>query len=703
MAISYRCPDCEFEGKAADDARGKEISCKGCGNAFTLPDGAAKNGAAAAKPTPAAGQIEAKCPNCMTKGKLPAAAHGKKVKCPRCAQMFTVGGEAPAPAPSGGPGAKLSDIGQPPEDQTEVVSEEVGLAPVDDDTTQAVVEVADVAILVEATCPGCQYTGNVPEKFQGKKVKCPKCAQMFLVGGATAPKGGATSGSKDGQWWNGQEGAAPGKPRPAPATVKRPATPAAAAPAPAAGDNPFAFDYDAPPAPKSTPKAKAEAPRPEPAARAADDDDEPSGKADSSRTTMIALLVVFAVVVGGGLLFAGAALVLSPEEGPHAKHAPSTEDLPHRQPNYVVGTSKGKTPETQPKTPVVEPPPMPKTDPPPMPKVDPEPQPQPKVDPEPIPDDKGPLRDDGGSGAVKFDNIHVNMTSIWVDHVKSPQGQTKNRYLLIQLAISNTDANAPLEYHSWGTAAAVPGKSAPARLSDSKGKSYRRPTPAELVIKPGGLIEQEMIPPGKNVIDTLIFEPPTGDAGSFRLDLPAVNLGKTGTLRLNLPGYLIVGGAPPPKGMDKAPPPPPDQPNKEQAAKLDAQRAKLKSRNRAERENAIRALGDMGPAATPALGDLIGILSRDPDEVVRAAAAEAIGKFGPAAKPAIGALIGALSQDYFRLKANAAEALGNIGPEAKDAIPHLKKLMASKEEEVPLKAAQALSKIDSKGPPPRKP
>jgi hypothetical protein len=414
------------------------------------------------------------------------------------------------------------------------------------------------------------------------------------------------------------------------------------------------------------------------------------------------------VVVGGGLLFAVAMLVLTPSEMQQAKSAPATEDLPHRLPHYVVAPPKGKTTDQQPKTktPTIDPEPKPKVDPEPMPKNDPEPkpkidpEPKPKVDPEPVPDDKGPLRDDGGSGAVKFDNIHVNMTSIWVDHVKSPQGQSKNRYLLVQLVIENKDADKPLEYHSWSTAAAVAGKSGPGRMSDGKGKTYKRPTPAELVIKPGGQIEREIVAPGKSVVDVLIFEPPVGDVESFRLELPAVNVGKTGTLRLNMPGYLIVGAGPP-KDKDKNPSP--DQPNKEQAAKLDAQRAKLKSRNRAERENALKAIGDMGKAAAPALGELINILSRDPDEVVRAAAAEAIGKLGPAAKGAVGALIQALSSDYFRLKANAAEALGNIGPDAKDAIPHLKKLMASKDEEVPLKAAQALSKIDSKGPPPRKP
>jgi ribosomal protein S27E len=708
MAITYRCPDCEFQGKAADDAKGKEISCKGCGHTFTLPDSGAavKNGAAGGAKQQAgqAALVEAKCPNCMTKGKVPAAAQGKKVKCPKCSEMFAVGGE-PLP-PSGGPGAKLSDIGPPPEEETPGVPDDIGLTPMGDAADEVVAEVADVAILVETVCPGCKHKGNVPEKFLGKKVKCPRCSQMFTVtDAAAAPKSGATAGSKDGQWWSGQPGDAPGKAKAPPATVK-PAGGSSTGVKPAAvsaatGDNPFAFDMDAAPPPKPAGKPKAEVPRTEPAARAADE--EPAvARRDSSRTIMIAVLAIFGVVVGGGLLFAVAMLVLTPSETQQAKNVPATEDLPHRLPHYVVAPSKGKATDNQSKakTPTIEPPP-PKADPEPMPKIDPEPkpkvdpEPKPKVDPEPIPNDKGPLRDDGGSGAVKFDNIHVNMTSIWVDHVKSPQGQSKNRYLLVQLVIENKDADKPLEYHSWSTSAAVAGKSGPGRMSDGKGKSYKRPTPAELVVKPGGQIEREMIAPGKSVVDVLIFEPPVGDVETFRLDLPAVNVGKTGTLRLNMPGYLIVGAGPP---KDKNPPP-----DKELTAKLDAHRVKLKSKNRAERENAIKAIGDMGKAAAPALGDLTNVLTKDPDEVVRALAAESIGKLGPAAKGAVGALIQALSSDYFRLKANAAEALGNIGPDARDAIPHLKKLMASKDEEVPLKAARALSQIDGKAPPPRKP
>src|SRR5580698_10318836 len=36
---------------------------------------------------------------------------------------------------------------------------------------------------ITAECPKCGFTGNVPDQFKGKKVKCRKCASPFLVGG----------------------------------------------------------------------------------------------------------------------------------------------------------------------------------------------------------------------------------------------------------------------------------------------------------------------------------------------------------------------------------------------------------------------------------------------------------------------------------------------------------------------------------------
>ncbi|MHB1033611.1 MAG: HEAT repeat domain-containing protein [Pirellulales bacterium] len=89
------------------------------------------------------------------------------------------------------------------------------------------------------------------------------------------------------------------------------------------------------------------------------------------------------------------------------------------------------------------------------------------------------------------------------------------------------------------------------------------------------------------------------------------------------------------------------------------------------RPAAARALGQIGPAAIPALTELL----RDKDWEVRCFAAEALGKIGSEAKMAIPALTALLKDKNPNVRVAAAEALGGIGPEAKTAIPALIRLL----------------------------
>src|SRR5262249_5974389 len=159
----------------------------------------------------------------------------------------------------------------------------------------------------------------------------------------------------------------------------------------------------------------------------------------------------------------------------------------------------------------------------------------------------------------------------------------------------------------------------------------------------------------------------------------AENLGGQDTLGMELPGTMIVGSAaikdPLVKGNDPVPP------DKALANKLAILRETARKGLPAQRENAIKTLGELGESAAPAVPDLMGYL-RDRNEQIRAASAEALGKIGAPAKIAINALIAALGDDFWRVKANACEALAVFGPDAKDAIPQLQKLMQSKDEEV---------------------
>src|SRR5262249_20812160 len=157
-------------------------------------------------------------------------------KCPKCSQAFVVpGGSSPAIV-SNGPVARLSgedEPAAPPESDLPssangaTTPDDVGLAPIEgaevaEDPSAKPEEVYDLvddnAIVVETVCPKCKHKGAVPEKFAGKKVKCPRCSTPFVVGGSAA-------------------------------AAKAEAKKAAAAPAPAEEANPFAaLNGDEPPA-----------------------------------------------------------------------------------------------------------------------------------------------------------------------------------------------------------------------------------------------------------------------------------------------------------------------------------------------------------------------------------------------------------------------------------------------------------------------
>src|SRR5262249_29905417 len=77
------------------------------------------------------------------------------------------------------------------------------------------------------------------------------------------------------------------------------------------------------------------------------------------------------------------------------------------------------------------------------------------------------------------------------------------------------------------------------------------------------------------------------------------------------------------------------------------------------RVRAAKALGEIGPAAAPAIPDLAELL-RDEDVSVRLAAVTALGEIGPAAKEAVPILIEALQDADAEISAAAVTALGQL-------------------------------------------
>jgi HEAT repeat protein len=80
-----------------------------------------------------------------------------------------------------------------------------------------------------------------------------------------------------------------------------------------------------------------------------------------------------------------------------------------------------------------------------------------------------------------------------------------------------------------------------------------------------------------------------------------------------------------------------------------------------------------GPAASPAVPDLVAALKR-PDALVRQNSALALGAIGPPAASAVPALTESLGDPEWAVRRQAALALGEIGPAAKSALPALARL-----------------------------
>ncbi|MFM8707589.1 MAG: HEAT repeat domain-containing protein, partial [Planctomycetia bacterium] len=129
------------------------------------------------------------------------------------------------------------------------------------------------------------------------------------------------------------------------------------------------------------------------------------------------------------------------------------------------------------------------------------------------------------------------------------------------------------------------------------------------------------------------------------------------------------------------------------AAAVDTLRGRLS--DPALRGRVLEILGAIGPAAQPALDDMIKALG-DADPVIRGDAATAIAALGPDAAPAVPALENILTGAAATpaTKYPAAYALGRIGPAAKPALEELRSLTTSSDEVLATVAVWAALKID---------
>jgi outer membrane protein assembly factor BamB len=111
--------------------------------------------------------------------------------------------------------------------------------------------------------------------------------------------------------------------------------------------------------------------------------------------------------------------------------------------------------------------------------------------------------------------------------------------------------------------------------------------------------------------------------------------------------------------------------------------------------DAARALGALGPRASPSVSALVKTLSHE-DPYVRVYAAEALASIGAQAKAATSDLARALGDPLPGVRWAAAEALGSIGPAAQSAVPQLIEALKDQFLYVRICAAGALGNLGPK-------
>jgi HEAT repeat protein len=112
-------------------------------------------------------------------------------------------------------------------------------------------------------------------------------------------------------------------------------------------------------------------------------------------------------------------------------------------------------------------------------------------------------------------------------------------------------------------------------------------------------------------------------------------------------------------------------------------------RDAASAQQAAQDLGQMGPAAAPAAGDLIQAFQFD-EETVFTAASDALVKVGASSIPSLTLVLG---HPNFIVRRRAALTLARFGPEARRAAPDLVGLLTDPHEDVRAAAEKALLQI----------
>lgn len=151
---------------------------------------------------------------------------------------------------------------------------------------------------------------------------------------------------------------------------------------------------------------------------------------------------------------------------------------------------------------------------------------------------------DASANAVKRGDVRVDIVSVQVGPVDLKQNSavtaSTERYLTIRVRVSNEGVLfQQTPYEPWADRASSPSKNPPV-LTDNQGRTYNQKT-FEAGRKVVGRADGDILNPGHQVKEVLVYPVPPRDVEYLQLMLPASAFGLTGEFRFQIPRSMIRG------------------------------------------------------------------------------------------------------------------------------------------------------------------
>lgn len=195
-AMEFSCPGCGKQFQLLSVAVGMLVECPDCTKQFQVPSASDEEAPPPPPPPPPPpsvrpptdGSLVVTCAACSGRFKVPGAAAGRTIKCPKCSRPIAVPGSASASAAapvesSNGEDHHEESPPDPPKSHVEEEKEpDTWMAGMTPSEKKAPAQAAPMLI----GCPACGMKLKAPPALVGKTVKCPKCAAPIKVGVAPA-------------------------------------------------------------------------------------------------------------------------------------------------------------------------------------------------------------------------------------------------------------------------------------------------------------------------------------------------------------------------------------------------------------------------------------------------------------------------------------------------------------------------------------